>query len=315
MEERVTSLSVVVPVYNSEGSLRALVERLEPVLRANAAQFELILVNDGSRDGSWPVVLDLARQHPWIRGYDFMRNYGQHNALLCGIRAARFETVVTMDDDLQNPPEEVPKLLAELRRGFDVVYGTPANESHGLLRDLASQVTKLALQKSMGAATARKVSAFRAFKTRIRDSFADYRNPYVSLDVLLTWGTTRFTAVSVRQDARTIGASNYTIRKLMTHAMNMVTGFSTVPLQLASLVGFACTLLGIGILAYVLWSWFVNGGEVKGFTFLASMVAIFSGAQLFALGVVGEYLARMHFRMMDRPTYSVRGTSSERADG
>jgi len=315
MEERVTSLSVVVPVYNSEGSLRALVERLEPVLRANATTFELILVNDGSRDASWTVVLDLARQHAWIRGYDFMRNYGQHNALLCGIRAARFETVVTMDDDLQNPPEEVPKLLAELRRGFDVVYGTPANESHGLLRDLASQVTKLALQKSMGAATARKVSAFRAFRTRIRDSFAEYRNPYVSLDVLLTWGTTRFTAVSVRQDARTIGASNYTIRKLMTHAMNMVTGFSTVPLQLASLVGFACTLLGIAILAYVLWSWFVNGGEVKGFTFLASMVAIFSGAQLFALGVVGEYLARMHFRMMDRPTYSVRGTSSERVDG
>jgi len=315
MEERVTSLSVVVPVYNSEGSLRALVERLEPVLRANAPHFELILVNDGSRDGSWTVVLDLARQHPWIRGYDFMRNYGQHNALLCGIRAARFETVVTMDDDLQNPPEEIPKLLAELRRGSDVVYGTPANERHGLLRDLASQVTKLALQKSMGAATARNVSAFRAFKTRVRDSFADYRNPYVSLDVLLTWGTTRFTSIAVRQDARTIGQSNYTVRKLMTHAMNMVTGFSTVPLQLASLVGFACTLLGIAILAYVLWAKFVTGGEVKGFTFLASMVAIFSGAQLFALGVLGEYLARMHFRMMDRPTYSVRGTSSERAEG
>ncbi len=314
MEERVTSLSVVVPVYNSEGSLRALVDRLEPVLRANAADFELILVNDGSADGSWGVVLDLSSRHAWIRGYDFMRNYGQHNALLCGIRAARFEFVVTMDDDLQNPPEEVPKLLAELRKGFDVVYGTPANESHGLLRNLASQATKLALQKSMGAATARRVSAFRAFRTRVRDSFADYRSQYVSLDVLLTWGTTRFTSIAVRQDARTIGVSNYTVRKLMTHALNMVTGFSTAPLQLASLVGFACTLIGIGILGYVLWTKFVIGSPVQGFTFLASMVALFSGAQLFALGVLGEYLARMHFRMMDRPTYSVRGTSSERAE-
>lgn len=315
MESRVPSLSVVVPVYNSEGSLRPLVERLEPVLRAIATDFELVLVNDGSRDGSWRVVEDLARGHPWIRGYDLMRNYGQHNALLCGIRAARSGLVVTMDDDLQHPPEEIPKLLAEIARGSDVVYGTPAKESHGILRDLASQATKLALQKSMGAATARRVSAFRAFRADVRDSFADYRGQYVSIDVLLTWGTTRFASVVVRHDARTIGASNYTLRKLMTHALNMVTGFSAVPLQLASIVGFACTLLGVVILAYVVWTKLVRGSPVEGFTFLASMIAIFSGAQLFALGVLGEYLARMHFRMMDRPTYTVRGTAAERRAG
>ncbi len=308
-------MSVVVPVYNSEGSLRPLVARLEPVLRAVAADFELVLVNDGSRDGSWAVVADLAAQHPWIRGFDLMRNYGQHNALLCGIRAARHGIVLTMDDDLQHPPEEIPKLLAELARGFDVVYGTPEHESHGILRDLASQATKLALQKSMGAATARRVSAFRALRTGVRDAFVDYRNQYISIDVLLTWGTTRFSSVVVRHDPRTIGASNYTLRKLMTHALNMVTGFSTAPLRLASFVGFACALLGVGILAYVLWTKIVYGSPVLGFTFLASMVALFSGAQLFALGVLGEYLARMHFRMMDRPTYAVRDTSSERNEG
>lgn len=308
-------MSVVVPVYNSEGSLRPLVARLEPVLRAIAADFELVLVNDGSRDGSWSVVADLAARHPWIRGFDLMRNYGQHNALLCGIRAARHGIVLTMDDDLQHPPEEIPKLLAELARGFDVVYGTPEHESHGILRDLASQATKLALQKSMGAATARRVSAFRALRTGVRDAFVDYRNQYISIDVLLTWGTTRFSSVVVRHDPRTIGASNYTLRKLMTHALNMVTGFSTAPLRLASFVGFACALLGVGILAYVLWTKIVYGSPVLGFTFLASMVALFSGAQLFALGVLGEYLARMHFRMMDRPTYAVRDTSSERNAG
>lgn len=315
MDTRVPSLSVVVPVYNSEGSLRPLVERLEPVLRAIAGEFELILVNDGSRDGSWAVVAELAARHPWIRGLDLMRNYGQHNALLCGIRAARHGIVLTMDDDLQHPPEEIPKLLAELARGADVVYGTPAQESHGFLRDLASQATKLALQKSMGAATARRVSAFRAFRTPVRDAFADYRNQYVSIDVLLTWGTTRFSAVVVRHDPRTIGASNYTLRKLLTHALNMVTGFSAAPLQLASVVGFACTLFGVVILAYVLWNKIVHGSDVRGFTFLASMIAIFSGAQLFALGVLGEYLARMHFRMMDRPTYAVRGAATEREAG
>lgn len=301
-------ISVVVPVYNSEGSLRALVERLEPALRALASSYELILVNDGSRDGSWAVVEELAARHAWVRGFDMMRNYGQHNALLCGLRAARHPLVATMDDDLQHPPEELAKLVERLGDGADVVYGTPRQEQHGLLRDLASQMTKLALQKSMGAETARKVSAFRVFRTHLREAFSDYRNPHVSLDVLLTWATTRFAAVEVRHDPRTIGESNYTVGKLLTHAMNMITGFSTAPLRLASWIGFAFTLLGAGILVYVVANKLIYGSPVEGFTFLASMIAIFSGAQLFALGIIGEYLARVHLRTMDRPAYTVRRT-------
>jgi len=309
MEIRAPSLTVVIPVYNSEGSLRPLIERLEPVLRRVATEFEVILINDGSRDSSWRVVEELSARHPWILGLDLMRNFGQHNALLCGIRAARFPIVVTMDDDLQHPPEEIPKLLAELERGYDVVYGRPATETHGILRDLASQMTKFALQKSMGAAIARRISAFRALRTDLRGAFSDYKNQYVSVDVLLTWGTTRFSSVVVRHDPRTIGQSNYTVGKLFTHALNMATGFSTMPLQLASWIGFGCTLLGIGILIWVLVAKIMHGTTVQGFTFLASIIAIFSGAQLFALGILGEYLARMHFRMMDRPSYAVRITS------
>ena len=125
------------------------------------------------------------------------RNYGQHNALLCGIRAARHEVIVTLDDDLQNPPEEIGKLHRRLLvDDVDVVYGTPTHEQHGFLRDQGSQITKLALQSAMGAETARNVSAFRAFRTRLRDAFAAYGGPYVSIDVLLTWGTTRFSHVS-----------------------------------------------------------------------------------------------------------------------
>lgn len=300
------TLSVVVPVYNSAGMLPMLVERLEPVLRAHSAQFEVILVNDGSPDQSWSVIERLAQTHAWVRGLDMLRNYGQHNALLCGIRSARYECIVTMDDDLQHPPEELPKLLAELAKGLDVVYGAPEREQHGLLRDMASQITKYALQNAMGAQTARAVSAFRVFRTELRSAFADYRNPYVSIDVLLTWATRRFGVVRVRHDARAQGVSNYTYRKLIVHALNMVTGFSTFPLQLASWIGFLFTLFGMGVLAFVLVRYFVEGSPVLGFTFLACTIAIFSGAQLFALGILGEYLARMHFRMMDRPCYAVR---------
>ncbi|MEJ7813228.1 MAG: glycosyltransferase family 2 protein [Gemmatimonadaceae bacterium] len=307
--ERLASLSVVVPVYNSEQSLRPLVERLATVLPTLARRAELILVNDGSRDRSWEVVRELSAAHDWVRGIDLMRNYGQHNALLCGIREARSEVIATMDDDLQHPPEELPHLLAALERGYDVVYGTPAQQQHGVLRNLASRLTKLALQGAMGADTAGKVSAFRAFRAQVPAAFASYRNSYVSLDVLLTWGTQRFTSVPVRHEPRRTGVSNYTVGKLMRHALNMVTGFSTMPLQLASYVGFGFTLFGIGVLAYVVGRYLLTGGGVPGFPFLASVIAIFSGAQLFALGIMGEYLARMHTRTMDRPTYVTRETT------
>ena len=304
-------ISIVVPVYNSESSLVELAQRLEPVLRAQDKPFEAILVEDGSRDGSWKVVETLAEQFPWLRGIRMMRNYGQHNALLCGIRKARYDVIVTIDDDLQNPPEEIPQLLKKLEEGHDVVYGSPQKQQHGLWRDLASTVTKMALQSAMGAESARNVSAFRAFRTQVRDAFEAYRGPFPSIDVLLTWGTRRFSALPVRHDPRKGGASNYTFFKLVNHALNMVTGFSTLPLQLTGVMGFCFTLFGIGILAFVMGRYFLEGTTVAGFPFLASIVAIFSGAQLFALGVIGEYLARMHFRMMERPTYTVRVCTHE----
>ena len=142
----------------------------------------------------------------------------------------------------------------------------------------------------------------------MREAFADYQSPFVSIDVLLTWATTRFGAIRVPFQPRHSGSSNYTFMKLVRHALDMMTGFSTVPLQLASLIGFACTLFGIGVFTYVLVRYCLEG-SIPGFPFLASIIAIFSGAQLFAIGVIGEYLARMHFRTMNRPAYAVRDIS------
>jgi glycosyltransferase involved in cell wall biosynthesis len=299
-------ISVVVPAYNSELSLRELARRLQPVIAALANDYELILVDDSSRDGTWVVIQELARSNSWIRGVRLMRNYGQHNALLCGIRLAQYELTVTIDDDLQHPPEEIPKLLKLLTPDKDVVYGTPQVEQHGLWRDIATQVTKIALQSAMGAPIARKAGAFRVFRTQLREAFARYDGPYVSIDVLLTWGSTCFDAVKVRHEPRRLGTSNYTLRKLFVHALNMLTGFSTWPLQVASLVGFFFTAVGTVTLLFILSRYLINGGVVPGFSFLASTIAIFSGAQLFALGIIGEYLARMHARTMQHPVYAVR---------
>lgn len=307
---RAPSLSVVVPVYRSEGSLVELTNRLRGVFAGWPSSVEILLVEDDGGDGSWNLIVELAREDPRIRGFRHSRNYGQHNALLTGIREAHNEIVVTLDDDLQNPPEEIPKLLSALDDGYDVVYGTPRREQHGIFRDIASTVTKIALQGAMGVDIARKVSAFRVFRTELREAFAEYNNPNVQIDVLLTWGTTRFGAVAVQHDARTVGSSNYTVRKLVRHAMNMATGFSVLPLQVASIVGFLFTLLGIGLLVYVVGGYFIHGTTVAGFPFLASMIALFSGAQMFALGIIGEYLARIHLRSMGQPASVLRDRTS-----
>ena len=302
----IQALSIVIPVYNSEGSLGPLAEQLLQFFRDRRMDGEIILVNDCSRDRSWPKIQELCQAHPEVRGVNLMRNYGQHNALLCGIRQARHPVTATMDDDLQHPPEELPKLLARLEEGFDVVYGTPLAQQHGLFRDMASSISKLALQGAMGAGTARSVSAFRVFRTNVRQAFASYEGSFVSIDVLLTWATTRFSSVPVRHEPRTIGTSNYTFRKLVTHALNMMTGFSVWPLQAASIMGFVFTVFGLLVLVYVVGRVLIFGSSVAGFPFLASLIAIFSGAQMFALGIMGEYLARIHFRSMERPPYAIR---------
>jgi glycosyltransferase involved in cell wall biosynthesis len=302
-------VSVVIPVYNSEEILPELVAGVGTTLSAAVEEYEIVLVNDGSLDSSWEMICRLATEHPFVRGLDLMRNYGQHNALLAGIRSAQYPVVVTMDDDLQHPPTEIPRLLEKLAEGYDVVYGTPQKEQHGIWRSMASQVTKIVLQGAMGAETARSISAFRAFRTEARQAFADYRGPFVSIDVLLTWATSRFATVAVRHDARRSGVSSYTFRKLLTHAINMMTGFSILPLRVASLVGFAFTLFGMLVLVYVLGSYLIRGGSIPGFPFLASVIAIFSGAQLFSLGVIGEYLSRMHFRTMGQPYCALRQTT------
>lgn len=301
-----TGISVVVPVYNSAGHLAELMARLSKTLEKIAKDYEIIFVNDGSQDESWAVIERLMEEYPRLRGLNLMRNYGQHNALLCGVRFARYDTTITLDDDLQHPPEEMEKLLPPLSQGFDVVYGTPIHQQHGFWRNLASSFIKLALQTTMGVENARKVSAFRAFRTSLREAFAHYRSPFVILDVLLSWGTNRFTTVPVDHHARQEGRSNYTFSTLLIHAINMVTGFTVLPLQLASLMGFTFGLFGLIVLAYVIGKYLLLGGSVPGFPFLASIIAIFSGVQLFSLGIIGEYLARIHFRTMEKPPYVVR---------
>jgi glycosyltransferase involved in cell wall biosynthesis len=302
-------ISIVVPVYNSEATLAELVARLGCILPQISDQFEVLLVNDASQDTSWQTICKLAQQYDWVKGINLMRNYGQHNALLCGIRVAMFDTIVTMDDDLQHPPEEIPKLLDKLAEGCDVVFGFPRILPHSWWRNVSSKVTKRILARALGLYTIRDFSAFRAFRSDLRRAFAHFRGPQLFLDALLSWGTARFGGVQINHSPRHTGKSNYTFPRLFNQALLVLTGFSTAPLRLATLNGLAFTLFGVFILMYVVLRYLLSG-SVPGFPFLASIISIFSGVQLFTLGVIGEYLAGIFIRSLERPTYVVSGTTT-----
>ena len=299
-------ISVVVPIYNSEPTLQVLCERLLTCAKTWGEPFEIILVNDGSRDGSWQKLQQLQQASTDIRAIDLMRNYGQHNAVLCGIRESRGRTIVTIDDDLQHPPEEIAGVLRHLTSDVDVVYASPQIPEHGWWRGVASRLAKWLLQQAMGVRLAVTASAFRVFRAQLREAFEVVEGPFVDIDVLLSWGTERFSTVKVRHDPRAHGQSNYPFSALARHAINMLTGFSAVPLQMATSLGLLASGFGVLVLLWVVGRYLIVGGSVPGFPFLASSIAIFSGAQLVALGVIGEYIARIHFRSMRKPAYGIR---------
>ncbi len=304
----------MVPVYGTSATLPRLISRLEATLKGLAADWEIILVNDGSPDESWEVITRLAAVDRHVRGIDLARNYGQHNAVVCGLGVAKHDIIVTMDDDLQHPPEEIPTLLEALGGRIHVVYGTPQREEHDLWRVVASHASKAVLQKAMGAEVARSISAFRAIHMPAKLRAQRVSAPFVNVDVLLSWTCDGFAAVPVRHDPREHGESSYTFRLLVRHAVTMMVGFSALPLRVASVTGLAFSLFGAAVLAFVLGRYVLQGTTVPGFPFLASIIALFAGAQLFTLGVIGEYVARIHYRTIDRPPFMVRRVVGQPAD-
>ena len=300
----VMNCSVVVPVYQGERMLPSLVVALGDVLPQIAERYEVILVNDGSPDDSWNCILELSQGRPWLTGINLMRNYGQHNATLCGVRMARYEITITMDQDSQHPPAQIPLLLGKLGEGFDVIYGAPRRLPQSFWRNQITRFTKLLLSWIMGIPSVRNISAFRAFRTQLREAFTKFQSPTLTLDVLLSWGTNRFGSVEVDIEPSD-GNSNYNFATLFKQTVLILTGYSTAPLRLASWVGFIMTLFGLGIFVYVITVYFTQG-SMPGFPFLASIISLFSGAQLFTLGIFGEYLARMFDRSMDRPPYVIQ---------
>jgi len=307
-DQQLHSVSVIVPVYRGADSIGELVERTLVVFDAFDMTGEIILVNDDSPDRSWAVIEELAKRYNRVSGISLMRNYGQHSALLCGIREARYDVIVTMDDDLQHRPESIPEILAKLNEGFDVVYAAARSMPHAGWRNLLSIQYKRFLAKLIGSDSVLFMSAYRAFRSNLRSAFERFASPNLVIDFLLAWGTTRYATIFVDHDVRRHGRSTYNIPKLVYNTLVILTGYSVKPLHLATLFGFAVSAFGVAMFVYAI-ILAVSRHSVPGFPFLVSLISLMGGAQLFCIGIVGEYLARMYSRTLDRPAYIVRTTT------
>ena len=306
------SLSLVIPVYGSEPVLPELVRRLQAMFDQQARpsdDYELILVCDCSPDRSWAVIRSLAEQYPWVRGILLRMNAGQHNALMAGFSQARGRVIVTMDDDLQHAPEDIPLLLAELAQGRDVVYARFKSRKHAGWKVAGSRLNDLVASYLMKKPKGLYLSPFRAMTADIRDDILRYQGPYVYVDGLILSVTRNIGTVDVDHHERYAGDSGYSLRKSISLWLKMATNFSIVPLRITSFVGLCFAGVGF-LLALVLIIQKLTLDRMPiGWSSLIVTVLIVGGVQLLALGMLGEYLGRVLLILNSRPQYVVGETT------
>jgi glycosyltransferase involved in cell wall biosynthesis len=299
-------ISIVIPVYNSIETLEPLFERLLAVLPELDRTWEIVFVDDGSTDESWSKLRAFQTSLPdAVVAVQLMRNFGQHNALMCGFRNSRGDLVVTLDDDLQNPPEEIPKLLEAIEaRELDLVYGVPDTKNHVPWRNLGS--TLIVGFYRMVFRTSVMLTSFRVIRRPLLESIFPYALNFTFVDGLLAWNTQRIGDVTVEHRPRTHGRSGYSIRHLLRLAFDLFTNFSTLPLRLVSGMGIFVAFSGAMTGLYFLYRYFTDQIGVPGFASTIVTVLILGGAQLIALGVIGEYLGRLHMNVNRKPQYVER---------
>ncbi len=299
-------ISVVIPVYRGASTIGAVVGGVLAYLKSAEVSGEIVLVDDASPDHAWGVIAELAGRFPeYIRAIRLMRNFGQHNAIMCGLRHARGDYIITMDDDGQHPPEEIPKLLRAIEEtDADVVYGVPRERNHSPWRNLGSWVVVSFYKWTFR--TNVTPSSFRIMRRQVVEAILSYDLNYTYIDGLLAWNTDRITQVEVEHRPRSKGRSGYNFGKLFTLAMNLFTNFSLLPLQMVSITGFVVAIGGFALGLYYLLQRIVGGIAVPGYASLIVAVLVLGGLQMLSLGIIGEYLGRVHLNMNRKPQYSVR---------
>jgi undecaprenyl-phosphate 4-deoxy-4-formamido-L-arabinose transferase len=313
-ENRSLDVSVVIPIYNELPNLSALHERLSRVLDDLGRTAEVLYVDDGSTDASLTLLREIAERDPRVAVLELSRNTGQHAAVLAGFAAARGATVVTLDGDLQNPPEEIPKLLAAIDDGAEVVGTWREDRNDPLLRRIASALVNRATSATVGVRMRDYGCMLRAYRRDIVEQIVACDERALFIPALANTLARRTAELEVAHAERAAGRSKYKLLKLMRLFFDLLTGFSLLPIQLVSLAGICVSLAGIGFGIFLLVRRIIVGPEVEGVFTLFAILFVFLGILILAVGLVGEYIGRIYMEVRRRPVYRVRAVH-RRADG
>lgn len=298
-------LSVVIPVFNEKNNLVPLYERLKKVMQDSGKRYEIIFIDDGSTDGSFSILKDIHDKDKNVRVIQFTRNFGQHPAIMAGFNITQGEIIVTIDADLQNPPEEIPKLIQKLDEGYEVVFGVFPQRKHSFFRRAGSQFTKWVLSRVTPVDTT-NLSGFRALKSYTAQQLKQLNEKSKFLDGLLCWMGYRIGTVEVKHDKRYSGKTKYTLFKLVKLWIDMVVGLTDMPLKIAIFGGLFLGIVGFALAMFYIIRYFLYGFDVPGFATTVVLITFFSGVQLFALGIIGEYIGRMNKHVKNSPEYIIR---------
>jgi len=299
---------VVIPVFNEEDNLAVLIGRLQPVLRSLGRPYEIVMIDDGSRDGSLAILKDLVRENPELRVVELTRNYGQHAAIMAGFSIVRGDIVVTLDADLQNPPEEIPRLVAEMENGgYDVVGTIRRRRRDSAFRLGASRLINIVARRITGVHMTDWGCMLRAYRRPVVERMRECHEHATFIPALATVFAKRLTEIEVAHEERHGGKSNYPLRKLINLQFDLVASFSDFPMKMLMYGGILMSVLGVCFGVFLAVARLVYGAlwAAQGVFTLFAVLFIFVGLQFFALGVIGEYIGRIYREVRRRPEYVI----------
>jgi undecaprenyl-phosphate 4-deoxy-4-formamido-L-arabinose transferase len=306
VENAMKEFSVVIPVYNGELHILNTLEKLTEVLKNLNQSFEVILVNDGSSDGSWPVIDRFCKENENIVGVDLMKNFGQDNAILTGLKFSNAKYIVIMDDDLQHDPSDIPRLINEIEKGFDVVYAKFEKKQQSLVKNFGSwfngKVANIVIRKPENV----YLSPFKVLTSQVRDEIVNYEGPYPYVDGLIFRTTNKISQIPAVHYKREIGYGNYTIWKSFKVWLNLATSFSVIPLRISVLLGFSASLLAFLMAILFVAQYFLDHRGPSGWSSLIVTILFFSGVQLISIGIMGEYIGRTYIHLNRSPQSVLR---------
>ncbi|NVN92560.1 MAG: glycosyltransferase [Desulfuromonadales bacterium] len=301
-------VSIVVPVYNEEKTLQPLMDRLYPVMSGLGCPFEIIFTNDGSQDLSQEILRGYVQRYPGVKVVEFNGNFGQHMAILAAFELSTGEIVITLDADLQNPPEEIPRMIAEIKKGHDIVGTIRDKRRDPLLRRVASRIVNLTSNRMTGMRMSDCGCMLRAYHRNIINNINKCGESSTFIPALAQTFSSNATEIVVGHAERTLGESKYSFYRLIRLNFDLITGFSVVPLQLFALLGIITSLLTVGFALFLLFRRFIIGAEVEGIFTLFAILFFFIGIIIFGIGIVGEYVGRIYQEVRRRPRYVVKRT-------